>query len=452
MTFFYAILLLGVLIFVHELGHFIFAKWVGIKVLKFSLGFGPRLIGKTVGETEYLVSAVPLGGYVKMLGQSDTPEEEDEVIPEEEKHRAYNVQPVWKRFTVIVSGPLFNLFFAALVFTLIFISGVPAARPDVGKISEDSPARAAGLATGDRILEINGVATQSWDDVDSAVEGSGGKPLLMRVKRGDQVETASVTPVKKNGRNLFGEIREGWDIGISPLVLPLVGDVMKGSRAEKAGLNRGDRILEIDGKALTTWQDMTDIIHGSPEKSLKFVVQRGTGEVRFAISPEKKSVKTPDGKAKEIGLIGISPMANDFTRRFNLPSAITRGVGKSWEMSVLTIVSIFKLFQRIIPADTIGGPIMIFQMAGQQAAQGALSFFTFMAIISVNLGVLNLLPIPVLDGGHLLFLGIEAVRHKPLSEKVVLIAQKAGIAILASLMLFALYNDITRLFTGKLLP
>jgi len=466
MTFVYAIALLGVLIFVHELGHFIFAKSVGIKVLKFSLGFGPKVIGRTYGETEYLISAVPLGGYVKMMGQSDTPEEaEEEVIPEEERHRAYSFQPVWKRFAVIVSGPLFNLFFAALVFTGIFLSGVPVAKPEAGKIEEGSPARAAGLATGDRIVEINGTAIQSWDEIDSAVDASGGKPLVMRVNRGGEAATVTVMPKKKKGRDLFGEEREGWDIGAFPLVFPIVGDVMKGSRAEKAGLAGGDRILEIEGKPLTTWQDMTEIIHGNPEKPLRFVVQRGgvsagakdlpaqgsAGIKEFVITPEKKSFRTPDG-SKDIGLIGISPASNDFIRRFGLPAAVSRGAGKTWEMSVLTIVSMYKLIQRIIPADTIGGPIMIFQMAGKQAAQGALSFFTFMAVISVNLGVLNLLPIPVLDGGHLLFLGIEAVRRKPLSEKTMLMAQKVGIAILASLMLFALYNDVTRLFTGKILP
>ena len=451
MTFLYALVLLGVLIFVHELGHFIFAKSLGIKVLKFSLGFGPRVIGRTFGETEYLISAFPLGGYVKMLGQSDNPQEEEEV-PETEKHRAYNFQPVWKRFAVIVSGPMFNLFFAALVFVIIFLSGVPVSCPDIGKVAEGSPAVKAGLMTGDRITEINGKRVQSWDEVDAEVDESGGRTLALGIKRDGELLRISVTPQKSPGKDLFGESKEGWDIGVSPLVYPVVGAVMTGSRAEKAGLRKGDRIAAIDGISLGTWQDMTEIIHGSPEKPLRFSVQRNAGTREFVIAPEKKTFKVQGGKDKEIGLIGISPLANDFIRQFGLRAAISRGFSKTWEISVLTLVSILKLIERIIPADTIGGPILIFQMAGQQASQGAMSFFTFMAVISINLGVLNLLPIPVLDGGHLLFLAIEAVRRKPLSEKVILMAQKAGIAILVSLMVFALYNDLGRIFAGKVLP
>jgi len=201
---------------------------------------------------------------------------------------------------------------------------------------------------------------------------------------------------------------------------------------------------------LKTWQDMTAQIHASPEKSLQFKIQRGGQVMDMTITPKKETYKTPDGEEKAIGLIGIKPAGNDFVKKYGLPEAVSLGLKRTWDISALTILSMVKLIQRVIPSNTIGGPIMIFQMAGEQASQGALNFFTFMAVISINLGVLNLLPIPILDGGHILFLGIEAARRRPLSENTVMIAQKVGLVLLLSLMAFAFYNDIVRLFAGKM--
>ena len=349
----YAAVLLGILIFVHELGHFIFAKSLGIKVLKFSLGFGPKVIGKQYGETEYLLSAFPLGGYVKMLG-----EEPGEELNEADKQRAYNFQPIWKRFSVVFSGPFFNLCFAVLVFFLVFINGVP-------------------------------------------------------------------------------------------YLLAEVGDVTQGSPAAQQGIMKGDRVMEVDGKPIARWDEMTEIIHKQPGKEMLIKIDRSGTTLSLSVRPEKKVIKNLFGEDKEVGLIGITPSGKTEVSREGFIGAFSTAVKRTWDISVLTLVSIVKLMQRIIPADTIGGPILIFQMAGQQASQGAMNFFTFMAIISINLGVLNLLPIPVLDGGHILFLGIEAIRRKPLSEKVVMIAQRIGLALLLSLMAFAFYNDIVRLITGK---
>jgi len=446
----YAAVLLGILIFVHEFGHFLFAKLLGVKVLKFSLGFGPKIIGRKYGDTEYLISAVPLGGYVKMLGQSDNPQEEEEVIPEEEKVRAYNFQPVWKRFLIVFSGPFFNLVFAALIFVLVFLSGVPVPLPDIGKVDENSPAAAAGLLTGDRVIEIDGKDVASWHDISEAIDDNPGKKLLFKVKRDNLLIEVQVSPEKKVDKNIFGEDKEGWSVGIEPLVLPVVGEVMKGSRAAEAGLLKSDRIVEINGKTLKTWHDMTDLIHENPEKPLLFRIQRGQQVMDMTITPKKEVYQTPDGEEKAIGLIGIKPAGNDFIKKFGPLESVSLGLKRTWDISVLTIVSMVKLIQRVIPSNTIGGPIMIFQMAGEQASQGALNFFTFMAIISINLGVLNLLPIPILDGGHILFLGIEALIRRPLNENVVMIAQKVGLVLLLSLMAFAFYNDIVRLFAGKM--
>jgi regulator of sigma E protease len=356
MTLFYAIILLGILIFVHELGHFLFAKLMKVKVLKFSLGFGPKIMGKKYGDTEYLISAFPLGGYVKMLG-----EDQESEISEDERARAYSFQPVWKRLLIVLSGPVFNLFFAAFIFIFVFLAGVPSLSPEVGEIMADTPAARAGLAKGDSIVEINGTPVKRWDEMTAIVHKSAGIKLNFKIKRDGGITTLDITPEKKTAPNIFGE-------------------------------------------------------------------------------------------NKEVGLIGIRPSGNTFIEKKAMPDAFVHGIIRTWEISVLTIVSIIKLVQRIIPADTIGGPILIFQMAGQQAAQGPLSFFVFMAIISINLGVLNLLPIPVLDGGHILFLGIEAVRRKPVNEKFIMVAQRVGLALLITLMVFAFYNDIMRLITGKTFP
>lgn len=450
MIFFYAAVLLGILIFVHEFGHFLFAKLLGVKVLKFSLGFGPKLLGRKFGDTEYLISAVPLGGYVKMLGQSDNPQEEEEEIAEEEKVRAYNFQPIWKRFLIVFSGPFFNLIFAAFIFVLVFLSGVPVPQPDIGKVEENSPAAAAGLSTGDRVIRIDGKDVASWHDISEAISDNQGKKLLFKVKRDDVLIEIQVSPKKKVDKNIFGEDKEAWSVGIEPLVLPVVGELMKDSRAGKAGLLKGDRIIEINGKTLKTWQDMTDLIHENPEKPLLFRIQRDQQVMDMSITPKKEVYQTPDGKEKAIGLIGIKPLGNDFIKKFGPIESVSLGLKRTWDISVLTILSMVKLIQRVIPSNTIGGPIMIFQMAGEQASQGALNFFTFMAVISINLGVLNLLPIPILDGGHILFLGIEAVIRRPLNENVIMIAQKVGLVLLLSLMAFAFYNDIVRLFAGKM--
>jgi regulator of sigma E protease len=447
MTIFYALILLGILIFVHELGHFLFAKLAKVRVLKFSLGFGPKVLGKKYGETDYLISAVPLGGYVKMLG-----EESGDEISTEDRARAYNFQPVGKRILIVLSGPVFNIVFAAFVFALIFVSGVPVPYPDIGKVAESSPAARAGLTTGDRVVAIDGNAVKSWDEIEASVNKARGKTLLLTVKRGEAVKDFSVTPEKKPEKDMFGESRKVWDIGISPLLYPDVGEVTKGSPAEKAGLQKGDRIVEIEGTSLKTWQDMTAIIHESPGKPLKFTIKRRDRLTEVTITPEKSTVAVPGEEKKAIGLIGVRPLGNDFIKRYGLLEAMRLGTMRTWDVSVLTVVSIVKLIQRVIPAETIGGPILIFQMAGQQAAHGALSFFTFLAVISINLGVLNLLPIPMLDGGHVLFLLIEAVRRKPVSEKVIMIAQRVGLAAIITLMVFAFYNDIMRLITGKMIP
>ena len=353
MNFLYAVILLGVLIFVHELGHFLFAKWSGVHVLKFSLGFGPTIISKKYGQTEYLLSAIPLGGYVKMLGEDP----EDEVTPED-SDKSFSCQPVYKRIAIVAAGPIFNLLLAVVLLTIVFMLGVPRLKATVGELMPDSP-------------------------------------------------------------------------------------------AFKADLKKGDQIIAIDDKEIKYWDEMSSIIHVKPETRVALSIKRENKTIVIMITPEKKMVKNIFGEDTEIGLIGIKPEGDSELIRSGPIDSFISGLDRTWDIIDMTVVAMVKLFQRIIPANTIGGPIMIFQMAGKQANAGFTSFLTFMAVISINLGILNLLPVPILDGGHLMFFGIEAIRKKPFSQNVMLITQRVGLTLLLTLMAFAIYNDILRVFTNK---
>jgi regulator of sigma E protease len=451
MTLIYAIILLGILIFVHELGHFIFAKLMKVKVEKFSLGFGPRLLGFTYGETEYVISAVPLGGYVKMLGESQYGEE-TEPLSEEDQRRAYNRQPVRKRFPIVFAGAFFNIAFAYLLYVLIFMTGVPLPNPDIGEVMEGSPAREAGLREGDRVLEVAGKPVETFVDVLEAAHENPGKPLAFRLRRGDETIELTIVPEEKTWEDVFGRQVTGGSIGVRQFMSPEIGVVLKGSPAEEAGLKEGDMIVRVASTAIDRWDEMSGIIHESPGKPIRFVVLRGEESLEFTITPELKTITEPTGKETRIGLIGIRPAGNNFIKRYGPVSAVVLGVEETVRVSGLTVVAIVKLIQRVIPAKTIGGPILIAQMAGQQASKGALNFFTFMAVISVNLGIINLLPIPVLDGGHLVFLVIEVIRKKPVSERAMQLAQRFGLVLILMLMAFAIYNDILRVITGGVIP
>ena len=346
-------IVLGILIFVHELGHFILAKKLGVKILKFSLGFGPKLIGKKIGETEYQIAVFPLGGFVKPLGED--PHEE---IKTEEYHRSYWAQPIWKRTLIIVAGPFFNFFLAVVLFSTINLFGIPFMPPKIGGVTSGLPAEGAGLKKGDVVLSIGGEPVSQWDDVAKIIRNSDGKELTIKVKRNEEIMEVRVTPQPFTDKDMFGEEIKTFRIGIE--------------------------------------------------------------------SP------------KEILVQKVGPF-----------EAVGKGFSQTWFGIKLTVVSIIKLIERVIPAKTIGGPILIAQMAGEQAKRGLLSLVLFTAILSINLGVINLFPIPILDGGHFLFLSLEAILRKPLSIRKMEIAQQIGLIFIILLMLFAFYNDLIRLFSPE---
>ena len=346
------IVLLGVLIFVHELGHFLVAKRSGVGVLKFSLGFGPKLIGRKVGETEYLLSLVPLGGYVKLLGES--PGEE---LPEEDAGRSFLAQPVLKRIGIVAAGPVFNLLLAVLIFSVVNMIGLPVLTSAIGGLQPDSAAEGAGLKPGDRIVALNGKAVTKWDEISETIGRSGGKPIHVRFIRGSLSGEVAVIPRLVKTTNLFGEKVDGYKIGISP----------------------------------------------SPDT----VIER------------------------------------------HYPwSALGMGLKQTWMVGRLTVVSIVKMFQGIISPKNLGGPILIAQIAGAQVREGIIPFILFMALLSVNLAILNLLPIPVLDGGHLLFYFVELATGREISIRWREMAQQVGFVLLILLMIFVFMLDIDRLKIG----
>lgn len=376
MTVLYAIVVLGILIFVHEFGHFIIAKLFRVKVEKFSLGFGPKLFGKQIGETEYLLSAFPLGGYVKMFGEggvieggTTAPEapkdeqgndddgagelvEERELTPEE-KERSFAHKPPLVRIAIVMAGPMFNLVFAWLIFILLNVIGVPTVTTKIGEVLADKPAAKAGVQKNDLVTAINGTKVQQWDEISGLITKGGAKQLELTVQRNSQELHFTIIPEARVSKNLFGEQVKGYAIGIA-----------------------------------------------------------SAGEV--------------------------------VTESSNPLMALRKGTIQTWKVIDLTFMSLVKMVQRVVPLDSVGGPIMIAKMAGETAQAGGTTFLAFMALLSINLGVLNLLPVPVLDGGHLFFFFCELVMGRPVPQKIREYAQQIGLFLLLSLMVLAFYNDIIR--------
>lgn len=349
------VIVLGILVFFHELGHFLVARLFGVGVEKFSLGFGPRLFGKKIGMTDYRVSAIPLGGFVKMVGEDPTLEMDPQDIPFSFTHKH-----VFKRMLIVAAGPAFNLLLAVLIFYGIFqISGTYILKPSIGGVQENSPAQVAGLKAGDRVMAIDGTPVATWDEMAALISGSAGKTVSIVVQRPEWDEfSVTITPQITTSKNIFGEDIQRYIIGIS-----------------------------------------------------------SAGEV--------------------------------VNQRLNPIESLTESVRQTYNITKLTIVSIVKLIQGTVSTKTLGGPIMIAEMAGQQAREGAVNLVFFMALLSINLAIINFLPIPVLDGGHLLFFLIEAVTRRPVNTRMREIAQQAGVFLLIMLMIFVFYNDITRLFSSS---
>jgi regulator of sigma E protease len=430
------ILMLGVLVFIHELGHFVVAKLCGVKVLKFSLGFGPKLVSKSYGETTYQVCIVPLGGYVQMLGEGNGEEGEASDLAEGDEDRSFANKSVAKRLAIVAAGPLTNLIFPLLILPLSFMIGVQVptyfeSPATIGYVLQDSAAGQSGFEAGDRILQVNGVAVASWSETNKRFINEAGVGLTFTLER--QGEQVLISLPEEN------DSLEGLQaLGLLPQQSARIGSLASGMPADAAGMQQGDLILSIDAHEISSWYQLKREIQQVGAQETDVVVERGDETLTLRMTPEQQG-----GEGGY--LLGIGPQIEVEMQRYGLVDSVKLGVERTQELIELTLVFIQKLFSGGVSAKNIGGPITVVQVAGQAAQSGVSAVLSVLAFISIQLGILNLLPIPILDGGHILFYVLELIFRRPVSFRVREIAQQVGMALLLLLMAFAFYNDIFRI-------
>ena len=439
------IVALGLLVAVHEFGHFWVARRCGVKVERFSIGFG-KAIWRRLGKdgTEYVLALIPLGGYVKMLDGRV-----DELKPGEEA-QAFNHKSVWARMAIVAAGPMANFVFALFAFWLMFMIGVPSVKPVVGEVRPASIVAEAGILPGMEIVGVGGEETGDWESVTYAlISHLGDDSVQLKLKAANTSYAVDKTLQLAGWK--FDPDKESpiGSLGIVPLggkVLPVVEAVVPSSASEKAGLQIGDRIKGVDGEAITEWAQFVERVQQSPAQPLQVTVERGGSKMTLTLTPDGKKVK-----GQLVGFVGLSPqlvpLPDEYRTllQYGPLQALWHGVQKTWSLITLTFDMIGKLIGGIVSLDNLSGPISIAKGAGSSADYGLVYFLGFLALISVNLGIINLFPLPVLDGGHLVYFLIEAITGKPVSEKIQEVGFRIGAAILMLLMGIALFNDFARL-------
>ena len=443
-------LVLGVLIIVHEYGHYLVARSVGVKVLRFSVGFGRAVWSRRFGRdgTEWAIAMFPLGGYVKMLDES-----EGDVAPEE-LHRSFNRQSVWRRMLIVVAGPAANLVLAALIYWGLFWHGMEELKPILAQPVAASAAAAAGIENGERVLKVAGEVVQTWQDMRWV--------LLRRAVDRDSIDLEVINQrneITLRHLDVSSARAEGWKsdalekLGINfyrPRIPAVLGKVSPDSPAAAAGLSPGDEILAIADHPITTWPEVVQRVRAAPGEPLAFVVRRD-GESRIAnITPT-----IVDEGGHLFGRIGATVKDSGRSRNelmirvsYGPLDALGKAIDETWDKSVFSLVMIGKMISGEVSWRNISGPVTIADYAGQSAKLGITYYLQFLALVSISLAVLNLLPIPILDGGHLLYYVVEIIKRGPLSERSMEIGQQIGLALLMMLMAFAFYNDINRLISG----
>ncbi|MDR2219427.1 MAG: RIP metalloprotease RseP [Methylobacillus sp.] len=443
---------LGVLITIHEYGHYRVARLCGVKVLQFSIGFGRALYTRKTGKdgTEFILAAFPLGGYVRMLDEREAP------VPEHELHRAFNRQAIWKRMLVVLAGPIANLTLAVALYWLLFMVGVSGIKPVVGEIAPDTAAAKAGMVAGETVRAIGSEPVNSWQDMRWEVLRQSLKSGAVEVVTDGgryQLDVSSLLHDDPT-RDLFDQLGLKQYL---PAIPAEVGEVIAGSPADKGGLKKGDKITAVGDSPIAEWVEFFNIVRAHPGQPLVIKIERDGQSLALAITPE--SVQEGGKIMGRIGA-GVESMSEGKAEkllaahgllvetRYAPGSALIHALDKSWEMSVFSLKMMWRMVTGVASWKGIGGPITIADIAGKSAQAGWKVFFGTLAFISLSLGILNLLPIPVLDGGHLMYYMIEFLKGSPVSERAMEIGQKTGFALLGLLMIFALYNDINRLITG----
>ncbi len=441
------IISVGVLITFHEFGHFWVARFFDVKILRFSIGIGRSIYTKRFGkdQTEFSIGLLPLGGYVKML------DDREGKVVEEEKKREFNSKPIWQRFSIVLAGPVFNFIFAIFIYSIIYSIGVNALKPIIGDVEPSSISEESGFVKGQKILSINGAKTPTWPTVIDS--------LVKHTISGNTVNIVLESDSKKQNLSLdlskikIDKISDGKllnELGLSVIKLkipPIIGMIEENGPAKASGLHKNDKIIAVNGNLIESWGEWVSIIRQNPNELLNTEVLRNNQTIYIELTPENFQA---DGTS--IGRIGAGPSINDelydsyFTlEQYSLHLAILRAFNKTWEMSVLTLKVLAKIITGDASVKNLSGPISIAKYAGQSASIGVIALLTFLAIVSVSLGVLNLLPIPLLDGGHLVYYIIELITGKPVSDAVQIVGQQIGLVLLLGLMGIALYNDFIKL-------
>jgi regulator of sigma E protease len=441
---------LGLLIVIHELGHYLVARLCNVKVLRFSLGFGKPVWSRTFGPdaTEWALAAFPLGGYVKMLDEREGP------VDPADAHRAFNRQSVARRFAIVLAGPVSNFLLAIFLYWILFMHGVPGLKPVLGTVPAQTAAAAAGFRSGDTLTRIGDEAVPTWQDARWL--------LLQHAVRKDRVPVTvrgAQGDVREHELDLSGLSASDLDsdflraLGLSrynPPLAPVIGSVTGGGAAERSGLKAGDEIVSVDNEAVRVWEDVVMAIRASPGRELNLEVRRAGGSSVLRVTPQ---AFTENGKA--VGRIGAGPKIegrafDELTTEVSYGplESMSKALYKTWDTSVFSLKMLGKMIVGEVSLKNLSGPITIADYAGQSAQMGWVSFVLFLALISISLGVLNLLPIPLLDGGHLMYYVFEIFKGSPVSDKAIEIGQHLGMALLFVLMAFALYNDINRLISG----
>lgn len=442
-----AILLLGPLIAIHEFGHYFVARKLGVKVLVYSIGFGPTILKWTSKKSgiQYQISALPLGGYVKML------DEREENVAEADLPYAFNRQHPWKRIAIVAAGPLINLIFAILLFWVLFLPSQEQLNTRVGKVLADTPAAAAQMQVGDKITAIDGTPVTTWEKLNFALVdrvGESGK-IQVQAERAGEIKTFSLSI-----QNFLNDQSQSpLDVlGFTPYrpqIPAIVSKLSEDGAAIRQGMQVGDQIIAIDGVKMNDWYDVVQVVQASPEKLLKVDVLRNNQVQQLEVMPQGKR----DNMGNVSGVLGVQSdpgkivIPEDYkqTIQYSPSEALLMAVDKTGQLSSMILNSIVKMVRGLIGLDNLSGPITIAKVAGQSAEMGWQTFISFMALMSVSLGILNLLPIPMLDGGHLVYYFIELIRGKPVSEQIQLVGLKIGMVLLGSMMFLALFNDIMRL-------
>ncbi|MGE8542479.1 MAG: RIP metalloprotease RseP [Acinetobacter sp.] len=442
-----AIFLLGPLIAIHEFGHYIVARKLGVKVLVYSIGFGPTLLKWTSKKSgiQYQLSALPLGGYVKML------DEREGDVPEKDLPYAFNRQNPWKRIAIVAAGPLINLAFAVVLFWILMLPAQEQLNTRVGKVLPDTPAATVHMQAGDKITAIDGMQVSTWEKLNYALVDRAGETgtIAVAADRAGQVQNFNL-PIQNFLKDQSQSPLEALGfIPYRPHLPAVITKLSEDGAAIRQGMKAGDKIVAINGVKMNEWFDVVQVVQASPEKLLKIDVLRNNQVVQLEVMPQGKQ----DNMGKVTGVLGVQsdpgkvtiPAEYRQTIQYTSVEAFTMAVDKTGQLSSMILNSIVKMVRGLIGLDNLSGPITIAKVAGQSAEMGWQTFISFMALMSVSLGILNLLPIPMLDGGHLVYYFVELIRGKPVSEQIQLVGLKIGMVLLGSMMLLALFNDFMRL-------